>query len=115
MKDLIYDDSLFIIGLRIKSVPTLASAIKIIRKYITLSIGEIQNIIGTDTFIYSCQCHEERNLGIMIKLYKELERIGASLEILEGNAPISFELLQNQLGSVRNTRKGFDDLSDDEI
>lgn len=111
----IFDESIYIVGLRIKSTPAIAPAVKIIRKYASLSIGEIQNAVGTDKYIFSCQCHEERKLGQMIKLYKELDKIGAILEILDGGDPISFEILQNQYGSVRATRKSYGDIEDNEI
>lgn len=110
-----FDESIYIMGLRIKSVPSIAPAVKIIRKYTSLSIGEIQKTIATDKYIYACECHEERKLGQMIKLYKELSKIGADLEILDGGDPITLELLQNQHGSVRNTRKSFGDINDEEI
>jgi len=110
-----FDESIYILGIRIKSAPSIAPVIKIIRKYTSMSIGEIQKIIGSDEFIFSCECHEERKLGQMIKLYKELNKIGVILEILDGGDPITIDILQNQYGSVRYTRKSFGDLEDDEI
>ena len=103
------------VGLRINKVASLAPVVKIVRKYINASIGDIQKKIGSDKFVFSCECTDEKGLGKIIRLYNELSKAGADLEIYDGDEKSTIELIKNMKGSVTETRLSFGDLEEDEI
>ncbi len=109
---MIYNDT---VGIKLKSTESLAQSVKIIRKYIPLSISDIQNRIGSESFLFSCECTDEKGLGLIIKLYNQLTKTGSVLDVYDGDNISSIDIIKNMKGSVKETRLSFGDLDDDEI
>lgn len=103
------------ISLKILDTTSLAATVKVVRKHLPLSIGDIQKCISEKKPIFICDDTEERDLRKILKLYKELTKAGCTLEVYEGDDLSSIENIQNLVGSTIQTRKNFGDMDDDEI
>lgn len=103
------------VSLIILDATSLAATVKIVRKYLPLSIGDIQKNITEKNPIFICDDTEERDLRKIIKLHKELKKTGCTLEVYEGDDLTSIENIQNLVGSTVQTRKSFGDIDDDEL
>ena len=103
------------VSLIILDTTSLAATVKVVRKHLPLSIGDIQKSISEKTPIFICDDTEERDLRKVAKLYKELKKSGCTLEVYEGDDLSSIENIQNLVGSTVQTRKSFGDIEDDEV
>ncbi len=107
-----YNDT---ISIKLVSSASLSKTVTIVRKYLPLSISDIQNRIGSDTFLFSCDCTDEKGLSLLIKIYSQLAKAGTALEVYEGDELSSIDLIKNLKNSVVETRTAFGDLDDDEV
>ena len=95
--------SVGVIGLKIKSTPSIAKTISIIRKYRFVSMAEIKAAIESGEYVLSCSCISHSGVRTIRKCYDELTKSGTEVEIYERDELISRELISNLIASHRQT------------
>ena len=93
------------IGLKIKSTPSVAKTISIIRKYNPVSMAEIKSAIEENRYIITCSYISHPGVRIIRKCYDELTKNGATVEIYEHNRISSREFISNLINSHYHTER----------
>ena len=98
-----YEYTVGILGLKIKSPTSMAKCISIVRKYNPISMTDIKNAIESGNYIFTTTVISHTGARTLRKLYDELIKSGADVEIYERDKPITRELVSNLISSHRHT------------
>ncbi len=106
------------IGLIIKSAPSLAKCISIIRKYRADSISDIKSRIENCEYVFDCRYTDTSGVRKVRRCYDELIKAGAMVEIYEHGDLTTRDFLSNLVDTYRQieeeTEAMIDNESDDE-
>ncbi len=103
------------IGLKIKSTPSVAKVISIIRKYRYVSMAEIKAAIESGEYVVTCSCISHSGVKMIRKCYDELTKNGSEVEIYERDELISRDLISNLIASHRQTDREVEAAVDAEV
>lgn len=103
------------IGLKVKSVSSMAKCISIIRKYNPVSMSEIRGAIDNNNFIFSSSILDDSGIKKIRKCHDELVKAGCTVEIFENDEIISRELISNLINSHRQIEQEVQEQIDAEI
>ena len=103
------------IGLKIKSVSSMAKCISIIRKYNPVSMSEIRGAIDNSNFIFSASVLNDSGIKKIRKCYDELVKVGCTVEIYENDEIISRDLISNLIDSHKQIEQEVQEQIDAEI
>ena len=93
------------VGLKIKTTPSIAKCISIIRKYNHVSMAEIKSAIELGEYVLTCRYTSHTGIIMIQKCYDELNNAGNKVEIYEHDRLTTRELLSNLIASHRQTEK----------
>lgn len=91
------------VGIKIKTTPSIAKSILIIRNYTPASIAEIKTAIESNEYVLTCRYTSHPGIRKIKKCYDELVNAGNEVEIYEHDRLASRELLLNLMASHRQT------------
>ncbi len=100
-----YEYTVGILGLKIKSTPSMAKCISIVRKYNPISIAEIKNAIEAGNYILTTTVINTPGIRTLRKCYDELVKNSINVEIFERDKPISRELVTNMISFHRQIER----------
>ena len=103
------------IGLKIKSVSSMAKCISIIRKYTPVSMSEIRGAIDNSNFIFSSSILDDSGIKKIRKCHDELVKAGCTVEIFENDEIISRELISNLINSHKRIEQEVQEQIDAEV
>ena len=89
------------IGIKIVSYKSIATVVKIIRKYTKQSISEIKSAVAEGTFVYSGDQCDGDALENLIECYKELTGSLVKAQLYENGREIPLQFLLNLRESYR--------------
>ena len=93
------------VGLKIKSTPSMAKTISIIRKYNPISMSEIKNQVETGEYVLAYPYTSTPGLRTIRRCYDELIKAGNEVEIYEHDRLSSRELISNLIASNRQIER----------
>ena len=93
------------IGLVIRSTPSMAKSIAIIRKYNPVAMSEIKKAIESGDYVLTCEYSDESGVRKIRRCYDQLTKAGMSVEIYEHERLTSREILTNLIQSHRQTER----------
>ena len=93
------------ISIKIKSTPSVAKAISIIRKYNPVSMSVIKSAIESQEYVLEHSVLSTPGIRATRKCYDELIKAGNEVEIYEQDRLISREILSNLINSHRLTER----------
>ncbi len=88
-------------GFKIISQSSMASIVKIVRKYKDYSIADIKSKVENDNYIFTCNAIDEAECKKMLKCIKELNKAKISTQLYEYDEAIDLQLLKNWVGTCR--------------
>ncbi len=97
-----YEYTVGILGLKIKSTPSMAKCISIVRKYNPVSMADIKSFIESGDYILTTTVINDSGVKVLRKCYDELVKNGSEVEIFERDKPITRELLSNLISFNRH-------------
>ena len=103
---MIYDDfEVGEIGLKIKSTPSMAKCIAIMRKYNPASMADIQNAIEHNDYVLTCSYISHPGVRMIRRCFDELTKAGIEAELYARDKLSSRELISNLITSHRQTER----------
>ncbi len=93
------------VGIKIKTTPSIAKSISVIRKYNPISMAEIKKNIETDEYVLICPYTSHPGIRMIRKCFDELVKAGNDVEIYEHDRLTTRELLSNLISSHRQTER----------
>ncbi len=90
-------------GFKITSQSSIASIVKIVRKYKDFSIADIKNKVDNNEYIFTSKVFDDTENRIMLKCIKELNKAKITTQLYEDDEAIDLQLLKNVLGSSRQS------------
>ncbi len=103
------------IGLKIKSKNQIPACIKILRKYIELSIGEVKDAISNGDFVFECSYIDEDGINKILNIYRDLIEINVEMELFEHGRLTNITFLENLSNTYRDIDNDVDRMMDEEI
>ena len=103
------------IGLVVKSCPSMAKCISVIRKYRPISMAEIKKDIETGHYVFECEYINTSGLQMLRKCYDELVKLGAVVEIYEQGRLTTRQFISNLIGSYRSIERETEMMIDLEV
>lgn len=101
--DYVYTPGKF--GIKIKSTPSIASSISILRKYNHISISELKAAIETGNYVLECPYISSPGTRMIRRCYDELAKAGNVVELYEHDRLTTREFLCNVIKSHRQTER----------
>ena len=83
------------VGIKVLSQNEMNRCIKILRKYCTLSIGEIKEAIIGGSYVLECSYVEEQEIANIVKVYRELCDNHVEVQLYEHGRVTNVEFLEN--------------------
>jgi hypothetical protein len=102
------------IGLIVKSAPSIAKCISVIRKYRPSPISEIKTNIETGKYVFDCGYTNTSGVRKVRRCYDELVKVGAIVEIYEHGDLTSREFISNLVDTYREIEEETNALIDEE-
>lgn len=100
------------IGIKVKNNDKITKCISIIRKYTNLSIGEIKDKIINNEYVMEYGYTDEDGIKDILKVYKEITSLGASVEIYEHDRNTTIDFLMNLLEMYSDIAKDMQEMDD---
>ena len=103
------------IGLKIKSTPSMAKCIQILRKYNAVSMAEIKSAIDNNKYVLTCKYTSDSGVRKIRKCYDQLTKAGIIVEIYEHDRITTRELISNLIETYHEIEVETQALIDAEI
>ena len=76
-----YEYTVGVLGLKVKSAPSIAKCISIVRKYNPISMAEIKGAIESGDYVFTTTVISHPGVKTLKKCYDELVKSGVEMEI----------------------------------